>query len=142
MYKINNKTLYFLYNGYNTIIKEINNTYEINGDILKKILDYSCIYYGSSFKGRIKGSQNLLEAKYKIPIIVSEKERIIFFPLKTKNEYMWINFNLVTKYFKENNKVKVIFKDDTCEIFDVSYTIFHNQILKCSRLCFIFLSRC
>lgn len=144
MYIINNETLFLYYNGINTIAVEENSEYEFIGNVLNKVLDNSCMYYGSSYKGRIKGSKNLLSGKYKLPIIISEKNNIIFFPLKgeKKDEVIWLNFNKIKSFNKDDNFVLVTFLNGYEQKFMTSFTIFNNQMFKCSRLWLIYLTRC
>lgn len=143
MYIIKKDTLFIHSDGFNTNIKELNKTIDFYGNIAKKILNDSCIYYGSSLQGRIKGSKSLLNGKYKLPIIISEKNKIIFFPIKDslKNEVYWFNFDLIKDYKRENSLVRIIFSNDESLMISVSFTIFNNQIYKCSRLWLNYLTR-
>lgn len=143
MYIIKKDTLFIHSDGFNTNIKELNKNIEFYGNIDKKILNDSCIYYGSSLQGRIKGSKSLLNGKYKLPIIISEKNKIIFFPIKDsfKNEVYWFNFDLIKDYKRENNLVRIIFSNDESLKLSASFTIFNNQIYKCSRLWLNYLTR-
>lgn len=143
MYIIKKDTLFIHSDGFNTNIKELNKNIEFYGNIDKKILNDSCIYYGSSLQGRIKGSKSLLNGKYKLPIIISEKNKIIFFPIKDslKNEVYWFNFDLIKDYKRENNLIRIIFSTDEIIKLSVSFTIFNNQIYKCSRLWLNYLTR-
>ena len=45
-----------------------------------KLIEDNCKNYGSSFKGRKDGTKALTGIRYKTPIIISELNRIIFFP--------------------------------------------------------------
>lgn len=144
MYIINNETLYLYYDGINTYVKEEGSEYEFGGNLINRILDSSCIYYGSSLKGRIKGAKNILEGKYKLPIIISEKNDIIFFPVKGKknNEMLWINFSKVKLFKKKNEFVEIVFNNNFVAKFMISFTVFNNQMFKSSRLWLIYLTRC
>lgn len=143
MYIITKDTLYIYYDGFNTIIKELDKVLKFYGNVEKEILNKSCIYYGSSLNGRIKGSKSLINSKYKLPIIISEKNNIIFFPIKglNKNELYWFNFNLIKDYKKENNLIKILFSNEEIKNLNLSFTIFNNQIYKCSRLWLNYLTR-
>lgn len=144
MYIINNQTLFLYFNGENTIVMEDKKEFIFRGNVLKRILNDSCIYYGSSYLGRLKGSKGLLTGKYKLPIIISEKNNIIFFPIKeSKNQnIIWFNFTMIKNYNKINNFLEVEFKNKIIKEFILSYTIFNNQMFKCSRLWLIYLTRC
>ncbi len=143
MYIINSKTLYLYFDGNTTLIKEENSELEFKGNIVLNILDNSCNFYGSSLKGRIEGAKTLLDHRYKLPVIISEKKEIVFFPMPgiKKNEIMWFNFSLIKDYKKKDDYIEVYFKNEIKERFLGSFTVFNNQILKCSRLWLVYLSR-
>lgn len=142
MYIINNDTLFLKYDGIDSIISKSNEVLTFHGNVIKKVLEDSCIYYGSSFKGRVKGSQSLLESRYKLPVVISEKNNIIFFPINGKEKNYWFNFNAIKNYKRKNNSVLIEFNIGEFLEVDVSYAIFNNQMLKCSRLWMVYLSRC
>lgn len=75
-YVINQKTLAIIKENTLTRIIEVDNSLVINKNILK-IIDSSCRYYGSSYKGRIEGSKNILKNKYKLPILINDN--LLFF---------------------------------------------------------------
>lgn len=102
-------------------------------DIIKR----SCLFFGSSFDGRKNASGNLLNANYKLPIVIEESNQLIFFPTNSiKNaKCIWIsynNFEGVDKidnhfsriYFKNNNKIEI----------EVASNIIINQIIRSNRL--------
>ncbi len=142
-YVINNKTNYLIYDNNNTIINESSTEIVFFGNNLRSILDTSCKYYGSSLKGRIIGARNIIKSRYRMPVIISERANLIFFPINGKKigEELWFNFNAVKNYEKDGEFVKVTFVTDEVKRFMISYTIFNNQMLKCSRLLVILMNR-
>lgn len=88
MFKINNNTLFMEFNGENTIVHEEDNQLKFVGNLLNSILNFSCIYYGSSLKGRIMGSKNILGGCYKLPIMISEKNNINLFSNKRRKKLL------------------------------------------------------
>ncbi len=141
MYTITQDTLYIRACSYSTLVKEVSEEYSFNGNVLSCILNNSCVYYGSSFKGRVQGSSSLLGGKYKLPIIINEKNCLIFFPLYIKMEVIWINFNMINNLEKVDNLIVINFKNGLKLDLNISYTIINNQLLKCSRLWWVYLSR-
>lgn len=143
MYIISNNTLFLYSDNFKTIVKEKDSEYEFMGNLLKYILNKSCIYYGSSLKGRMEGAKNLINGKYKLPIIISEKNNILFFPIKgaKNNEIIWLNFNQIKNFQKNKNQIEVTFLNGYTHKFFVSFTIFNNQMFKCSRLWLVYLTR-
>ena len=62
-YEINEETMAIIPLNYNqTMIKEVNNEYIIDKSAYK-IMEDSCEYYGSTYKGRLKAAQKLYIGK-------------------------------------------------------------------------------
>lgn len=142
-YLINKDTYYLMFDAGQTVIKELSTELVVPGNNLMNILDNSCKYYGSSLKGRIVGTKNLINSRYRLPIIVSERNNLLFFPLngKKNGEVIWFNFNSIKNYSKDGDFVNILFTNGEVEKFMVSYTILNNQIMKCSRMLVIFMNR-
>ncbi|MEG1287854.1 MAG: competence protein ComK [Bacilli bacterium] len=142
-YIINKNTNYLVEEDYKTKISEKNNFIIVNTSLLK-IIDESCNYFGSSYKGRVSGTKYLIEVTSKPPIIINESSLLVIFPLFSprRNDSLWVNYNNVLTYRKITAKsIEVIFKNYEKVKFNVSYNIFNNQIYKCSRLLSIYTLR-
>ena len=140
MFKIDKEVLMIDYDGLNTNVTTTYGDVIFKGNNIKSILNESCISYGSSLNGRIKGSKWALKSKYKLPIVVSEKEKLVFFPVKEMGKEIWVNFEMINDVKRYKDSVKVEFKNGLKVDINVSYTVFNNQVLKASRLWIIFLS--
>lgn len=138
MDRISGKTLIIYYDNFNTVMINTDGKIIINGNYIRSILNKSCIFYGSSLNGRLKGSKDLLKCRYKLPIIISESNRLIFFPV---NKYFWINFNMIESFEKKENHTIITFKNGYKRSIFVSYRVVNNQMLKCSRLWLEYLER-
>lgn len=138
MDRISGKTLIIYYDNFNTVMINTDGKIIINGNFIRSILNKSCIFYGSSLNGRLKGSKDLLKCRYKLPIIISENNRLIFFPV---NKYFWINFNMIESFEKKENHTIITFKNGYKRSIFVSYRVVNNQMLKCSRLWLEYLER-
>lgn len=138
MDRINGKTLIIYYDNFNTVMINTDGKIIINGNFIRSLLNKSCIFYGSSLNGRLKGSKDLLKCRYKLPIIISESNRLIFFPV---NKYFWINFNMIESFEKKENHTIITFKNGYKRSIFVSYRVVNNQMLKCSRLWLEYLER-
>ena len=135
-YEINEETMAIIPLNYNqTMIKEVNNEYIIDKSAYK-IMEDSCEYYGTTYKGRLKAAQKLLDTNYKVPIIVEESENIVFFPTKSSllEDCCWINYNFIKSYEKNGNSTKVYFNNQESIDFDISKLSLENQISRSSRL--------
>lgn len=118
-----------------TKILEKEEEYVINNDAYN-IMDESCQYYGSSYKGRLKAAKNILECSYKLPILVEESSCLIFFPIKSSllDDCCWINLNSIKKVEKHEKGSKIIFKNDKELITNTSKLSIDNQIYRSIKL--------
>ncbi len=108
-------------------------------DSLTAILNKSCEFYGCTLDGRIKGSQQQLGMKYKIPIIIENTKEIIFFPTSSSRieGCSWISLKNIKNYsptefgsiveFLDNNKLKL----------PISFESLENQIFRATQLMLI-----
>ena len=102
-----------------------------------KIMEDSCIYFGSTYDGRKKGAKEILGADYKVPIVVEDSDNLIVFPTTSPqaDDCVWISLKRVKKIEKiDNNTTKVIFDNNLELIVDCSYRTMENQLSRASRL--------
>ena len=87
------------------------------------IIDESCKYFGSSYKGRFEGSKNILKMNYKLPIVIEEYNNIIFFPTSSPrfNQCIWISLNNISNYSKSGSFSKIIFNGGMDLELNLSY---------------------
>mgnify|MGYP003398408182 CR=1 FL=1 len=135
-YEINEDTMAIIpINYYQTLVKEVDNDYIIDKKAYE-VMEDSCEYYGSTYKGRLEATKKILNSSYKIPIIIEESENIIFFPSKSSllEDCCWINYNFIKKYEKFENRVKITFKNNEEIEVDMSKLSLENQISRSSML--------
>lgn len=104
------------------------------------IIKKSCIYYGSSYNGRVYGSKYMLNKSSKIPIIISEINNLIIFPTKSprNKKCCWLLLNNIKHYNKiDINQTIIRFSCGKSMKIGVSYRIIDNQVLQSSRLKYI-----
>lgn len=116
-------------------IYDKNGLYEVKKSMLK-LLEESCNYYGSSFKGRCVGAKSMLNMNYKLPIIVDEVKEVILIPTSSikNNNCIWICINNIEDYYKNNNEITIEFINQTKIDFKISYNILENQIFRGTML--------
>lgn len=135
-YEINEETYAVISKdiGKTTIIEK-DNDYTIDNDAYK-VMDESCKYYGSSYKGRLEAAKVLLDCSYKLPILVEESSVLIFFPIKSSllDDCCWINLNSIYNIEKVDNKSQITFKNGKKMIFDISKLSLENQIYRSTKL--------
>lgn len=135
-YEINEETYAIISKdiGKTTVIEK-DNDYIIDNDAYK-VMDESCKYYGSSYKGRLEAAKVLLDCSYKLPILVEESSVLIFFPIKSSllDDCCWINLNSIKYIEKVDNKSQITFKNGKKMIFDISKLSLENQIYRSTKL--------
>jgi competence protein ComK len=135
-YEINDDTYAVIgENIYKTKIIEKNYNYDIDKDAYS-VMDESCEYYGSSYKGRLKASKSILDCSYKLPILVEESSFLIFFPIKSslEEDCVWINLNKIKRVEKVENKTNIIFENNKEIVVDASKLSIDNQIMRSTKL--------
>lgn len=135
-YEINQSTLAVLPIDENTSrVLEETTEYIVNKSS-KEIIDDSCKFFGSTYKGRYEGTKNLIGMSYKLPIIIEESRNIIFFPTTSPRltECSWISLNNLEDYKSYDNKAYICFKNGYRLRVNISMFALENQILRASRL--------
>lgn len=114
---------------------------ETNGDYIVddnaySIMERSCLYFGSSYEGRLLSSKSILGSVYKAPIVVEESRSIIFFPVKSSvvKQNVWISLNNLVSYNKHEKKTIITFKRDKQVLLDIPYFSIDNQVLRSTLL--------
>ena len=142
-YEINEDTIAVLpINETTSKVIELSNEYVVNKNAYE-IMEDSCRYYGSTYKGRLSAAKEILECSYKVPILVEETKSLIFFPTKSslEEDCCWINFNLIKTINKNNNKSDIVFNNNKILSLNTSKLSLDNQLLRSTRLNYIIESR-
>lgn len=135
-YEISDQTLAVLTDGgYNSLILETKDEFIVSKNT-KQIIDESCQYFGSSYKGRHEGTKKLIGFSHKAPIIVEESREIVFFPTKSPRllECNWISLKNIKNYNNHKKGTIITFKNGRELFLDMSYGSFENQLLRATRL--------
>ncbi len=122
-------------NHYGSTVLEEEGTYEI-AENPSHVIDYGCSYFGSSYKGRREGAIQMLNSRYKVPIVVEDSQNMIFFPTGNKDDFdcCWVALNKIKMYAPQGKKTRVEFINGESCLFDISFRSFQNQVLRASRL--------
>jgi len=136
-YIINSETLILLpLENEKTKVFEVDNVLVVN-DSVENIVKNSCYYFGSSLKGRQDGTKNMLNCRIKVPIVVEDSKKMIFFPTHshTNAENVWVSFNNLLKYTKYDKGTTIFhFKNNNEINVKVTYNVVDNQIIRCIKL--------
>lgn len=143
MYEIDLSTLLLIsLNDESTKVVTFDSEFIINCNV-KDIINKSCHFFGSSLQDRVNTTKRLINIASKSPILIEESREIIFFPLKSvrdKNN-IWISFNNLDKYIKDNDRTKLIFKNEKEFFLDFSYYIIDNQVTRSMMLDYVLKKR-
>lgn len=135
-YEINNDTLAILPTKKGkTKIVERDKTYYCDEEPYK-VMDENCKYYGSSYLGRLEAAKKILECSYKLPILVEETQKLIFFPTKSSlvKDCSWINVNTIKRIESEGKNTRIIFDNGKDIVVPSSKLSLQNQIYRSNKL--------
>lgn len=139
-YEFNKGTLAILPNGEEaSVVYEDFNKYDITKNPYK-IMEESCMYYGSTYYGRKDSSKYLLGAEYKVPILVDELNNLIALPTTSpfSKDCIWLSLTRIKKIEKVSDFVtKIIFDNDLSVNIPCSYRSIESQISRAYRLEFL-----
>lgn len=143
-YEISDGTLVIMPNNYKeSLVYEDNEQMKIDQSPFE-IMEESCKYFGSTYKGRKDSARSILGAQYKLPIIVEDSNNIILFPTNspTAEDCVWVSLKRIKNYKKVDSMTTQIFFDNGVEIIvPTSYRSFENQLSRASRLDLIMRNR-
>jgi len=138
-YEITSSTLMLEYYDENkTKVYEIDREFIVNVSLFE-IISNSCDFYGSTFEGRIEASKKILSTNIKVPIVVEDLKKIIFFPTRAtyRQGSRWISFNNIDKIEhvgRSNTLTRLCFCNGKMYDVEISYEIIHRQLYNCLTL--------
>lgn len=135
-YEISKNTLMLKsLNENETEVFELDNNFIVEAPLME-VVNHSCSYFGSSYRGRVESSRFLLNSNYKLPIIVEETNLTVFIPTNSISnaDCTWISLNHIQKYYSKDGRGVILFSNNKEEILKISYGSLSNQILRGNRL--------
>ena len=139
-YEISKGTLAIIPNeDHNSLVYEDNDRFIIE-ETPFQIMEESCKYFGSTYKGRKDSAKEILGAEYKIPIIIEDSSNLIIFPTTspTAIDCAWICLNRIKNIEKVDvYNTRIVFDNNREIIVPCSYRSIENQLSRASRLEFI-----
>jgi competence protein ComK len=147
-YEINKYTMLIMaeYTVDHAVISKVFETEEVFYVLLKpmEIIERSCAYFGSSYKGRKEGTKRMISISHKAPIAISATNQIFVFPTTSskKNECTWISHQHVNHFRGGRfNRTIVRFSNELEIELDISKGSFENQLYRTAHLRAIFEER-
>lgn len=141
-YEINEETLALVPYDEGTLIYEANQQLYINNDA-NEIIYNSCEYFGSTYEGRKVGTKRLTGMTHKLPVIIEESKRIIFFPTSSPrlNRCVWLSLKNIKNVEKYGIQSKIVFKNYQELVVDISFSCLNNQLMRACRLESVLINR-
>lgn len=134
-YEINDNTLAIISEKNGSKIIEYDDEYKVK-ETPYSIMENSCKYFGSTLDGRINGSKDILGSVYKVPIVVEESQKLIFFPTESLSspEVSWISYKNIKNVEKHGKNSLVRFINGKTMLIHCPYFTMKNQIFRCNML--------
>lgn len=135
-YLITSSTLMLKYiNENKTRVYEKNKDFIVSENI-SEIIFNSCEFYGSNYVGRLCFSKSILNLKIKVPIVIEDNKKIIFFPTRAiyNKECIWISYNNLEKVEKDVDDSLVHFYNGKSYKIMISSDIINRQFYNCLKL--------
>lgn len=100
------------------------------------IIKRNCINNGCTYEGRLKSSELLTGYKYKSPILLSEKDNLIYFPTNSPRlkDCAWICLNHIERIKKLDEGSVIVFNNKVSVKIITSFYILNKQILRATHL--------
>lgn len=134
-YEVNDETLAIISEKNGSRILECDDEYRVR-ETPYSIMENSCKYFGSSLDGRINGSKDILGSVYKVPIMVEETQKLIFFPTEALSSprVSWISYKNIKNIEKRGKGSLIRFVNGKSMFIDCPYFTMKNQIFRCNML--------
>jgi len=138
-YEITSSTLMLEYYDENkTKVYEFDKEFVVN-DSLFNIISNSCNFYGSTYEGRLEASKKILNTNIKLPVVVEDLKKIIFFPTRATYRLgsRWISFNNLDRIEhvgRNSSLTRLCFCNGKMYDIEISYEIIHRQLFNCLTL--------
>lgn len=133
-YIINNKTIALIKKNKKTVIISVDKTEVINKSI-KKIIDLSCNFYGSSLEGRINSASTILNNKYKLPILIDDNNITLIQMNSPRNKNcIYLVTNKIINYEILNNLLKIYCVNNVSFKLKLSKNCFEKMLLNSFRI--------
>lgn len=102
-----------------------------------KLIDHNLRYHGSSLRGAGDGARMILGKSNMNPVIFNEKGPQCWFPSKSpqKEDCIWFALHQIKDYIEvSKQKTKVVFRDRSTFIVDISKASFDARVSKAYKL--------
>lgn len=122
-----------------TFVMEEDEEISVNGSPLK-LIEYACLFFGASLKGRQEGTRGICGITHKTPITIDPSSGMYFFPTNSpKNpKCAWISHSHIDKVRKRNGRFsEIVFKNGKTIVINVSYGSMLNQVQRTAHFRFL-----
>ena len=118
-----------------TIIYDVDKVRVINKHI-KQVLEFNCLFYGSSYIGSRKCAQEILKVKYKVPIPLEINKNIILIQLDSirNKDCLFLVTNKILDYEYTSSKLKINCLNNYIFYVNISQYSFEKMLINSFKL--------
>jgi competence protein ComK len=100
------------------------------------VLNESCVYYGSDFKGRLQSARRILKRQKNLPIMVSLTFEYCMIPLSSpmKKDCTWIAYRHIDRIVPKGANSIIIFSNQVKLEVNISKAVLEDRMNKAARL--------
>ncbi|TFJ92228.1 competence protein ComK [Lentibacillus salicampi] len=102
----------------------------------ERIIDHTCLLYGSTMEGRRKSMKDLLKLNSKIPVPAIPDKGVYMLPtssIKNKDN-VWLSFYHIEHFEQRDDKTYITFHDGTGLFINTSENAFDMQYKRTSQI--------
>src|SRR5699024_8317107 len=114
-----------------TVVLEENEEYTVF-QTPTKMIDFACMFYGSSLRGRLDGTNDVCNINYKAPIVIEPGYGMYFFPTESPQNQScsWLALSYIADINPINDGFKAVIKFIIGKIvtLDSSYDSIRNHL--------------
>lgn len=116
------------------ILEENKENYSVHTP--EQIIDYNCLLYGSTLKGRRGAVKDVLKSASKLPVPIIPDKGVFMIPTaSTKNkDCVWVAYHHIDDYEQRNDRTFIAFHDGTGIYINTSVNTFDSQYKRTSQV--------
>ena len=125
--------LYMFHNDTICISGGIDNLHVRKDVKIQKVLSEICLLGGSTFKGRVDASTQILKIRQKAPIVYIMNNMLFPTVSYNRSDCIWINPKGVMEYKRDGNETTVQFYNGFTINIPIEYRSFKRQMTRCKE---------
>lgn len=100
-----------------------------------RMIKLYCLRYACPIQARLQYAKHVLKASKKIPILVRDKDHMIFFPIYGHpKKDIWINYEKIDKIKENKFGSEIHFQNKEVLYLDIHITTLRKQLRRCKTI--------